>query len=106
VSRQLKRIAFPILRPKNLDTRIGGIADLLKGRNDFRQRQNAESRQQSLRIGKLLAWQLFRVIDMKDEQTFGVEGADHLDGRSAGIKVKAIDYQAYVPAVDLNHDFV
>src|SRR5688572_28645212 len=52
-----------------------------------------------MRIGKLLPWQIFSVVNVKDEQTFGIQRIDHASGRTAGVEMKTVDDQPDVAAV-------
>jgi hypothetical protein len=98
-AREFERIPFPILGPEDLDARDFVVPDLAKGRDHFAQRQNAEAGQQTMLVEQLLARKILGVVDVKHVDQPGIDRFDHLDRRTAGIKVKTIDYQAEVFAI-------
>ena len=106
VTRKLKRIAFPILWSEYFDACHAIVSDIPQGCDDFFQRQNAEPGQQPVPIFELFPRTVFRVVDMKDEKPLRVERIDRFDGRTASVKMKAIDDQSDILSSRLAHDLI
>jgi len=59
-----------------------------------------------MRVGKLVPRQIFGVVNVKDEQTFGIQIVDHPDSRAAGMEMKTIDDQTDIAAIRFLDYFV
>jgi hypothetical protein len=80
VTRELEWVSFPVLRPEDLDTRDFVIADLSERRDHLLQRQDPETRQQSMTIFELRAREILGVVDVEDLDQARIEIFDHLEG--------------------------
>src|SRR6185369_15330146 len=101
VTRKRKRISLPVLRTEYLNTGNLVVADFLKHRDHFFQRQNPETWQKPVPIFKLLAGTIFGVVDVKDLNDVRIESFDHFQRRIAGVEVKTVDDQPQVFSINL-----
>src|ERR1700716_1991182 len=88
LARQLKRIALPVLRPEDLDTRHLVITNPFEGFEHFLQLQDSQTRQEAVCVCKLIERQILGIVDVKNEQAFGIQRVDHFDGGATSVKVK------------------
>src|ERR1041385_8682040 len=77
VTRELEWVAFPVLRPEDLDARDFVVSDLSECPDHMLQRQDSEPRQQSMTIFELRAWEIFGVVDVEDLNQIRIEILDH-----------------------------
>src|SRR6185503_6199742 len=59
-----------------------------------------------MRVSQLIERQILRIVYVKNEQPPGIERVNHLDRRAPGVKVKTVEHQADIAAINFQHDFV
>src|SRR5215217_4944825 len=79
ITRKLEWVSFPVLRTKDLNTRDFVVTNLAERRDHLSERQDSESRQQTVAIFQLHARQIFSIVDMEDLNQIRIERLDHFN---------------------------
>ncbi len=73
IARQHLRVALPVFGSEDFNARDAVISNSPERADDLFERQNAEAGKQAVTVFQLLAGQVFRVVDVKDEKLLGIE---------------------------------